>query len=177
MAVAVLLLASCHRKTDPVVEDEATPPTAPCPLPDTMTLRDTAKVSADGVKNPSSSTTMTLQIDTAELTNLRLFGRKQKTIYDPHLLVGEWVLEGWHMVIDSNGHGERWNEKEDIRRDEADAFVWAMDSNLLTFEFQIAMGTVIPKLYLVTFLDRESLVYRNAYGTSYMWDRPPIGSE
>jgi len=29
--------------------------------------------------------------------------------------------------------------------------------------------------YVVTFVDDETLVYRDAYGGSYMWDKVPAG--
>lgn len=37
--------------------------------------------------------------------------------------------------------------------------------------FPMRMGGVVLKEYLVTYADDESLVYKDAYGTSYMWDK------
>lgn len=171
LLLLLVLFSACHRKKDSVPEELSVPPIVAAPF-DTIVVRDTVAPTADTAKALAPTRTMTLQIDTAEQTNLRLFTRKQKTIYNPRLLDGEWVLEGWHMVLDSSGRGERWNEKEDVRRDEADAFSWTIDSNLLYFEFPLSKDAVIPKMYVVTFVDKETLVYRNVYGTSYMWDRP-----
>ena len=64
-----------------------------------------------------------------------------------------------------------WDTGEDIRKEEAQRFNWSLDSNLLTFIFRAALGGVVPKLYLVTFVDNENLSYRNAYDDSYLWDK------
>lgn len=163
-----LLLAACHRKADTAEPPADTTPDTVAPAPTT----DTLAPSPDTIHTPALSRKAVLHIDTAELTHLRIFGRKQKTFYSPNLLEGKWVLDNWHMHLDSNGHGERWNPKEDITRDEPDRFNWTMDSNLLYLEFLLTNGAIVPKMYVVTFVDRESLVYQNAYGTAYMWDRP-----
>lgn len=165
-----LLLAACHRKADTAEPPTDTTPDAVAPAPSTTT--DTLAPTPDTTRTPSIPPKAVLHIDTAELTHLRIFGRKQKTFYSPRQLEGEWVLDDWHMHLDSNGHGERWNPKEDITRDEPDRFNWTMDSNLLYLEFLLTNGAIVPKMYVVTFVDRESLVYQNAYGTAYMWDRP-----
>lgn len=165
-----LLLAACHRKADtaamPADSIHDTVAATPAPTADTLVH------ASDTTHTPSISQKAVLHIDTAELTHLRIFGRKQKTFYSPRQLEGEWVLDDWHMHLDSNGHGQRWNPKEDITRDEPDRFNWTMDSNLLYLEFLLTNGAIVPKMYVVTFVDRESLVYQNAYGTAYMWDRP-----
>lgn len=66
-----------------------------------------------------------------------------------------------------------WDTGEDIRKEEAQRFNWSLDSNLLTLTFRAALGGVVPKLYLVTFVDNENLSYRNAYDDSYLWDKVP----
>lgn len=163
-----LLLAACHRKADTVAmpADSTLDTVAAAPATDTLAP------TPDTTRTPAIPPKAVLHIDTAELTHLRIFGRKQKTFYSPRQLEGEWVLDDWHMHLDSNGHGQRWNPKEDITRDEPDRFNWTMDSNLLYLEFLLTNGAIVPKMYVVTFVDGESLVYQNAYGTAYMWDRP-----
>lgn len=163
-----VLLAACHRKADKAVSPTDTVDTAA-----TTAAPDTTASTPDTAHTPSPTIRKAiLQIDSAELTNLRIFGRKQKIFYSPRLLEGEWVLNEWHMLLDSTGQGTRWTPEGDIDRDHPDHFTWTMDSNLLYFEFTLSLGAIVPKMYVVTFVDNESLVYQNAYGTAYMWDRP-----
>lgn len=171
LLLLALLMASCHRKAD--TADTAAAITTPETIaPATIHKADTMAARPDSIRTTDSHQKAIMQIDTAELTHLRIFGRKQKTFFSPRLLEGEWVLDDWHMTLDSNGHGERWNLKEGVHRNEADHFIWSMDSNLLYIEFNLSLGGIVPKMYVVTFVDNESLVYQNAYGTAYMWDRP-----
>lgn len=111
------------------------------------------------------------QFDTAEVTQLRIFARKRITIFSPKLLVGEWKLKDWHMELDSNGIGKRWNMQDLDSENEVELFQWSLDSNILSFEFSMVLGGVIPKMYLLTFVDNESLVYCNVFGDSFMWNR------
>lgn len=165
-SLSLLLLVACRHKAD----DNTPKPVVPASTP---SASDSTTPAPDTIHTPSTSIQKAvLQIDSAELTNLRLFGRKQKTFYNPTLLEGEWVLDKWHMQLDSTGQGTRWTSNGDIDRDHPDLFTWTMDSNLLYFEFKLNLGAIIPKMYVVTFVDHESLVYQNAYGTAYMWDRP-----
>lgn len=116
-----------------------------------------------------------LQQDTAKWTNLRLFTRKQRTIYSSALLVGEWQRGNEHEQYMADGSGRRWDTGDEVDRDEAQAFSWTMDSNLLTFEYRMTLGAVVLRQYVVTFVDEETLVYRDVYGDSYMWDKMPTG--
>ena len=72
-----------------------------------------------------------------------------------------------------DGHGCAWDTDDDVTRDEAKRFQWSMDSNLLHVEYPIEMGGMVPRDYLVTYADEESLVYKDEFGTSYMWDKVP----
>ena len=72
-----------------------------------------------------------------------------------------------------DGTGRYWDAKEDIAREEAQTFLWTMDSNLLVLEFHLALGGLFYRQYVVTFVDEENLVYRDAYDKSYMWDKAP----
>lgn len=116
---------------------------------------------------------ITPQRDTAEETHLRIFARKQRTLYSPQLLIGEWQRENEHEQYMADGTGRRWDTGDDIYRDEAQVFCWTMDSNLLTFEYRMTLGAVMLRQYVVTFVDDETLVYRDAYGDSFMWGKVP----
>ena len=116
-----------------------------------------------------------LQEDTAAVTNLRIVARKQRVIYSPALLVGEWQRDNEHEQFVSDGKGSRWDIGDDVSREEAQSFTWTMDSNLLTFRYNMTLGAVLLRQYVVTFVDDETLVYRDAYGGSYMWAKVPAG--
>jgi len=165
----LLLLASCHRRETepPCLADtlaaasspaDATLPAAPTP-PDSLPAA------------PATTVVYPVLTDTAARTNLRLFLRKQTTIYGTDLLIGEWQRNSEHEEYLPDGTGLHWDTSDDVQRDEAQRFQWTLDSNLLRLVFRTVTGAVVPKEYAVTFADHETLVYRDAYGDSYMWDR------
>ncbi len=97
--------------------------------------------------------------------------RKQKVIYDAALLVGKWTRGTENEVYLPDGTGRMWDSSEDVSASEAQSFKWTLDSNLLTIVCHLELGGILPKRYVVTFADDENLVYRDSYGTSYMWDK------
>lgn len=76
-----------------------------------------------------------------------------------------------HEEYFADNTGRRWDTSEDIQRDEAQVFTWTLDSNFLTLKYTMAFGAVMVRQYVVTFVDNESLVYRDAFGDSFMWDK------
>ncbi len=167
----LLLFVACHHGDKQQPSQDSTPAVPP-------------PVVADTVPTPAADTVVPVvrpkvyitHEDSIERTNLRLFTRKkQRTIYSPALIVGEWLRETKHMTITPDGKGGLWDTGDDIRREEAQPFSWTMDSNLLTFEHHLTLGAVVMRMYVVTFVDDETLVYRNAYGESYMWEKAPVG--
>lgn len=172
--MATLLLTACHSK-----QKNPDSPIATDTVQDTTTY--VHPISSDGEHEwqvgtdhqPQTTDGHTIHRDTAETTNLRLFARKQKTIYSPALMVGEWLRGSEHEQYLSDGTGRHWDTGDDIQRDEAKSFTWTLDSNLLTFKYNIALGGLMVRQYVVTFVDDETLVYSDAYGDSYMWDKLP----
>ena len=166
----LLLLVACHNGAKQPPEDTMRlgPPPA---VADSIAPRQ--EVLPPEAPAPRESQALTERQDTAEATNLRLLARKQRTIYSPALLVGEWQRANEHEHYIADGTGSRWDTGDDLARDEAQTFRWTMDSNLLTFEYRTALGAVVPRQYVVTFVDDETLVYRDAYGSAYMWDKVP----
>ena len=71
----------------------------------------------------------------------------------------------------ADGSGRYWDTKEDVSREEAQSFRWTMDSNLLLLEMRMDMGGVIYRQYVVTFVDDETMVYRDKFDRSFMWDK------
>ena len=165
----LLLLASCRHRERKESASERVPP-----VPETLapydTLPETAK---DTVKQSVQSLIQKLHLDSAEVTNIRIFARKQKVIYSPSLLVGEWLRGTEHEVFREDHTGLLWETSDDITREEAQPFTWSLDSNVLLLVFRLERGAVVPKMYVVTYADEESLAYSDAYGNACLWDRLP----
>lgn len=112
-----------------------------------------------------------IQKDTQETLEWSLFARKKETMYSPELLCGEWVCGTLHEVYYGDGTGLQWDTKDDVSRDEAQKFSWQMENNCLRQVYTMQLGGVVPRVYTVTYADDESLVYKDDFGTSYMWDK------
>ena len=166
---ALLLLASCHRGTKQV-EDTTAAPTAPPPT-EIADSNDSSINPHPAPPGRRGGGTYIVEEDSAEITNLRLFARKQRVIYSRNLLVGHWIHGTGHEEYLEDGTGRMWDVSEDVAHSEAQRFLWTLDSNLLSIDFRLELGAIVPKRYVVTFADDENLVYRDAYGFSYMWDK------
>ena len=168
--VPFLLVAGCHRRDKKEVRPE------PVPQCEEVTEHeDSASVEADSLVKHSKKLTVSdlyqLQLDSAEVTNLRLMGRKQRVIYRSRQLWGKWQRGSEHVVFRNDSTGLMWDLSDDVSREEAQHFTWSMDSNMLLLVFRMERGALVPKLYLVTFADEESLAYSDAYGNAFLWDR------
>lgn len=171
LLIAVLTLVGCHRKKETAPKSHRT---------DTCVVAEEggrAKEEATVKPAEDKGTTLQLQADSAISTDWRKTANKGTKIYSPSLLAGTWKRGSLQHKYRANGTGSRWDEGEDVDYGEAQTFVWTMDSNCLTLVFAMQLGGVVPKEYVVTYLDEESLVYKDAYGNSYMWDKVPEGIE
>lgn len=166
---AVLLLTACHRgqKQQPNVtvgDSVICDSVADTVVPDVPLV-----LKADSI--PAADKVLVAKRDSAEATHLRVFARKQKTLYSPTLMVGEWLRGSEHERYSGDGSGTHWDTSDDVHSSEAKDFRWTMDSNLLMFKYSIALGGIMVRQYVVTYVDDETLVYRDAYGDSYMWEK------
>ncbi len=168
MLAFVLLLPACHRKKEaPQDSVEAREP---------VTVDDSLPAAGNGTTGQENAPgAYVVQQDSAEVTNLRLFARKQRVIYNPALMIGEWQQGSEHEQYIADGTGRRWDTGDDVSRDEAQAFSWTMDSNLLTIRYDLKLGGIMIRQYVVTFVDEESLVYRDAFDGTFMFDKVPSG--
>ena len=173
-----LLVAACKGGGEKHEESTLRPSDQPCVDDldrdgmgwDTLRMADTT-THAPAVKNDRSRHELQLHTDSAEITNLRLLGRKQRVIYDASLLVGEWIRGSEHEVYFADGTGLMWDAADDVSRDEAQRFDWSLDSNMLTIFNRLEMGIVVPKRFVVTYADDESLSYTDPYGKAFLWDK------
>lgn len=171
LAISFMTVSCCHKHKDNQAKTTTN---------STITITTTTDSQKPSDKSEKSDKTISsdkadlqLQSDTAVRTDWRITARRNAKIYSPSLLNGEWQNGNLHHQYRSDGTGSRWDISDDVNRHEAQGFSWTMDSNSLTMYFVMEFGSVVPKEYLVTFVDDETLVYRDAYGTSYMWDKVP----
>ena len=163
-----LILSACHHKGKEKIEMPS-PDTQECVSPPDTQSIDSADT--QNVPEEKKEKQYQLQKDSLETTNLRIFARKVSVIYDPALLVGEWYNGTEHERYGADGRGRCWDSSDDVDRGEAQEFRWSMDSNILILRHHMEMGVEVPRRYVVTFVDDETLVYRDAYGRSYMLER------
>ena len=169
-AALALLLAACHHRGSKQEADSTASNVQPKEAADTV--KPAAPMTPDTVK---AAPLRAAQRDTAEHTNLLIFARKQRTVYNPALLLGEWQRGSEREIYMADGSGRYWDASDDVEREEAQSFSWTMDSNLLTFTCRMRLGGVMVREYVVTFVDDETLVYCDAYGGSFMWDKVAAG--
>ena len=173
MCAALLLflsVAACHRG------EKKEPDMPMAPVEETQPQKATRR-HGGGFRNRGSSPFDTrdfmINRDSVETTNRGFFSRKKVTNFSPELLEGEWRRGGEHEEYMSDGSGLYWDTDEDVRRDEAKIFTWTLDSNRLTFTYDIELGGKTMRQYYVTYVDGETLVYKDAHGDSYVWDKVP----
>lgn len=167
----VVAFYACHRGSTPQPETPASESTEVTGVNGISGVSGDSTASVISAPSGACGNKLTVQHDTAEETNLRIFARKQRTVYSPQSMVGVWFRGGEYEQYMADSSGLRWVSKDDIRREEAQRFRWTMDSNLLTLKYTMALGGLMIRQYVVTFLDDEMLVYGDAYGGSFMWDK------
>lgn len=101
-----------------------------------------------------------------------IFARKSQTFYSPKALWGEWTKGTLHELYFADSTGLQWDTSDDVSRDEAQRFSWTLDKNHLRQIFTMQLGGIVPRDYTVTFVDDESLVYKDDFDVVFMWDRP-----
>lgn len=170
VAFAVVLLASCHDRNSHNTDGEKRKDQA---MPAAEAGTSCEGTDADTLDSESHSKYYTTYTDTAEVTNLRIFARKQKVIYNPALLVGEWRCGNKYEEYLADNNGLYWDTDDDVCRKEAPHFQWTMDDNLLKLTYKMAVNGFVTRYFVVTYVDDETLVYRDDYGVSYMWDKVP----
>lgn len=168
LVLTMAMLAGCGNNGDNKKETSSL-------VGDTVTMPQEITKSCDTTPAKSSKTDETeeliLHSDTAVHLEKGLFSRKQQTMYSSESLVGEWVHGTVHELYYSDNTGLQWDTKDDVSKDEAQTFYWEMKDNQLKQVYKMELGAVVPRTYTVTFVDDESLVYKDDFGTSFMWDK------
>jgi hypothetical protein len=67
-------------------------------------------------------------------------------------------------------NGTTWDKDDDMSEDEAQLFNWTLTGSVLKHE-HVGTFVVIPKLYTITELDGNKLVYKDDYGTTHHFSK------
>ena len=163
--LALLVLAGCHRKQQKNDESTATEYT-------TDSTEAVSPTSPDSPgEEPQAPQLYKLEGDTATRVDFAAFRRRQTVFYTAEQIAGEWVQGTLHEEYHVDGTGLSWDTGDDVSREEGKQFRWTLDSNQLRVMYPISTGGVVPRDYFVTFADDESLVYKDEFGSSHMWDK------
>lgn len=105
------------------------------------------------------------------------------TEYDVSELYGKWqegtVFEHYYdsnieRILPSGDtvlvNGTTWDESDDVTEDEAQLFNWTLTGATLKHEHVGTFATV-PKLYIITSLNANELVYKDDYGVSHHFSK------
>lgn len=159
-----VVLAACHNHGGETTMSDS--------VVATQTDEDTGAIrGVEPTNDQDTSQGYVRQNNEEEDINAGLFSRKEKTMYSAEQLCGEWVCGTLHEVYNSDGTGLQWDTKDDVSREEAQKFTWKIENNSLRQVYSMQLGGVVPRVYTVTFADDESLVYKDDFGESFMWDK------
>ncbi len=112
-----------------------------------------------------------ISVVAAILVALMLASCEKEDDFDEFLLVGKWQSGTLFDRYFANGTGYSWDEGDDVREDEAQAFTWTLIESELTQFHIMENGPDIPKHYTVTELSSTRLRYRDDFGRSYSFTR------
>ena len=103
--------------------------------------------------------------------------------FDESQLYGKWqegtVYERYYaQPVDHvlpNGdtvqvNGFTWDEDDDINEEEAQPFNWSLSGSTLKHE-HVGTFVVVPKVYTVTTLNANELVYKDDYGNTHYYSK------
>lgn len=104
--------------------------------------------------------------------------------FDETLLYGKWqegtVYERYYATpierVMANGdtvqaNGTTWDESDDVYEDEAQLFNWTLNGTTFVHEHINTFGNVIPKVYTITTLNSNELVYNDDFGREHHYSR------
>jgi hypothetical protein len=105
------------------------------------------------------------------LAGLMMVSCEKEEIFDESLLTGRWSSGTLYYRYFSDGTGYTWDEKDDVREDEAQHFTWTLEGASLTHIHTMQIGGSIPKYYTVTELTSSTLRYRDLFLKSFSFSR------
>jgi hypothetical protein len=107
----------------------------------------------------------------ALVAGLILVSCEKDEVFDESLLVGRWNSGTLYYRYLANGTGYTWDEKDDVREEEAQHFTWTLQGASLTHIHIMEIGGSVPKYYTVTELTSGTLRYRDVFFKSFSFTR------
>jgi hypothetical protein len=96
---------------------------------------------------------------------------KDDDAFDETLLYGKWQSGTVFYKYLPDHTGGTWDISEDISEDEASKFTWTLLNSELKQIYIIDLGGTVPKTYTVTQLTASTLKYKDAFGSSFSFNK------
>ncbi len=102
---------------------------------------------------------------------------EKEPAFDGNLIIGKWVgtFDGMddYWRYDADGTGANWVPQQDVTEEEGQRFEWEFDEeeSRLTQVHIMDMGGRVPKVYTMTTLNDNLMVYKDQYGNSHSFRR------
>jgi hypothetical protein len=93
--------------------------------------------------------------------------------FDETLLYGKWKSGTLFYKYLADGTGGTWDTADDVTEAEAQAFTWTLENDLLTQNHILEIGGTVPKVYTVTELTENTLVYHDDFGVRWSFTKAP----
>jgi hypothetical protein len=93
--------------------------------------------------------------------------------FDETLLYGKWRSGTLFYKYLADGTGGTWDTADDVTEAEAQAFTWTLENDLLTQNHILEIGGTVPKVYTVTELTENTLVYHDDFGVRWSFTKVP----
>jgi len=88
--------------------------------------------------------------------------------FDESLLYGKWHSGTLYYRYDPGYRGVTWDESDEVDEEDAQSFEWSLNGSELTHIHIMEMGGQrIPKVYKVTELTKNRLVYNDSNKSYY----------
>lgn len=104
-----------------------------------------------------------------------------KPSFDVELLIGKWSRPSpfaspeypgdEYYRYDQGGTGASWDTSEDVAEEEGQKFTWNLSGSTLTLFHEMEMGGGVTKIYTLTTLTTDKLIYKDEFGKIYTFQR------
>ena len=169
--VPLVICGSCRPK-----HDECAMPTAASDSVAAMQPKHSASSpkqdTVAGCVNPSGEEITLIQGDTISRTDALFCPKKKRIQFTADQFYGEWIAGTLHECYFADSTGLQWDTKDDVSRQEAQHFFWSLtDNNRLMQVYTMGVNGIVPRDYDVTLVNEESLVYKDAFGNAFRWNK------
>ncbi|MBQ8958573.1 MAG: hypothetical protein IJ057_08780 [Bacteroidales bacterium] len=110
-----------------------------------------------------------LEVDVDDFDEADLYGKWQEgTVFERY-----YAQPFDHILPNGDSvqvNGFTWDESDDISEEEAQPFNWSLTGSTLKHE-HVGTFVTVPKLYTITTLNSNELIYNDDYGTTHHFSR------